>query len=162
MKFVLIFLAAISSFAHAEYVYQLPVELSLKAAQAAMKSCEANNYKVTVTVLDSSGETRVLIKGNDSTIHTKDTSFKKAYTVVTLGPIFNLSTSSSIANQLIGKPSESSFVNLPGIALMPGAVAIKFKGSIVGAIGVGGAPGGDKDEACAFDGVKAILDDLQS
>lgn len=158
--YLFIFTMLLSVVAKAEYVYQLPLELALKAANAAIKSCEAKAYKVTVVVVDTSGETRVLLKNNGSSVHTKDTSFRKAYTVVTLGPIFDLSTSSEIANMIIGKPSESSFVVLPNVVLMPGAVAIKVKGSIVAALGVGGAPGGDKDEACAAEGVKAISADL--
>jgi uncharacterized protein GlcG (DUF336 family) len=41
---------------------------------------------------------------------------------------------------------------------LAGAVAIKRNGEIVAALGVGGSPGGDKDEACAEAGVAKIRD----
>ena len=44
--------------------------------------------------------------------------------------------------------------------MLPGGVAIKFKDEVVAALGVGGSPGGDKDEACAQAGVASIKDDL--
>jgi len=44
--------------------------------------------------------------------------------------------------------------------LLPGAVAFKAKGEIVAAIGVGGSPGGEKDEACAAAGLAKIKDRL--
>ena len=42
-----------------------------------------------------------------------------------------------------------------------GAVAFKAKGEIVAAIGVGGSPGGDKDEACVKAGLDKIADQLK-
>jgi len=51
---------------------------------------------------------------------------------------------------------------LPNIALLPGGVAIKAGDEIVGALGVSGSPGGDKDEVCAQAGVESIKADLAS
>lgn len=140
--------------------YTLSLNIALQAAQAAVKSCEAKGYHVGAAVVDASGELRVFLRGDMSTVHTKDTAFRKAYTVVTLGPVFKFSASSEAAAAFNGKPSEASFLTIPNIALLPGAVAIKGNGRIVAALGVGGAPGGDKDEACAAAGVKAIEQSL--
>lgn len=140
--------------------YRLPLDVALQAAQTAVKSCEARGYHVGAAVVDIDGELRVFLRGDMSTVHTKDTAFRKAYTVVTLGPVFKFDTSSAAAAAFNGKPSEPSFLTIPNIALLPGAVAIKQNGSIVAALGVGGAPGGDKDEACAAAGVKAIAGSL--
>jgi uncharacterized protein GlcG (DUF336 family) len=43
---------------------------------------------------------------------------------------------------------------------LPGAVAFKVNGEMVGALGIGGAPGGDKDEVCAAAGVAKVADRL--
>jgi uncharacterized protein GlcG (DUF336 family) len=150
----------VSGQAFAQEEYQLPLNLALKAAQAAVSSCEAHGYHAGAAVVDAHGEMRVLLRGDGSTVHTRDTAFRKAYTVVTLGPVFNFNASSEAAAAFNGKPSEASFLSIPNIALLPGAVAIKVKGAVVAALGVGGAPGGDKDEACAADGVKAIAAQL--
>lgn len=134
----------------------LPLNLALESAQAAMAACQRDGYKVTVAVVDFHGETKVLLKADGSTIHTKDTAYRKAYTLVTLGPIFDLNTSSEAQALLSGKPSEPGFLTIPNVAPLPGAVAIRKGGELIGAVGVGGAPGGAKDEACAKQGVDAI------
>jgi len=151
----MIVMLLLSSVAHSQN-YDLPLNTALQAAQAAVKSCEAKGYHVGAAVVDINGELRVFLRGDMSTIHTKDTAFRKAYTLVTLGPIFKFNTSGEAATAFNGKPSEPSFLTIPNIALLPGAVAIKKSGNIVAALGVGGAPGGDKDQACAADGVRAI------
>ena len=75
--------------------YSLPLNLAMEAAAEAVRTCEASGYNVTATVVDSSGVVKLLAKGDHSTIHTKDSSFRKAYTVVTLGPIFKFDATSS-------------------------------------------------------------------
>lgn len=46
--------------------------------------------------------------------------------------------------------------NLPGVVIIGGGLVVESGGSLVGAVGVSGAPGGDADEACAEAGLKAI------
>jgi uncharacterized protein GlcG (DUF336 family) len=47
-------------------------------------------------------------------------------------------------------------------SLMPraGAEVLMSKGAVIGAIGVGGAPGGEKDDACALAAIAAVKDKL--
>src|SRR5215468_435916 len=126
--------------------YALPLSLALEAAAEALKSCDANGYPVTVAVVDTSGEMRVLLKGDRSTAHTSETAFRKAYTLATLGPIFGYETLGPFAETMRTNPFQASFLTVPNIILLPGAAAVSAKGEIVAAIGVGGAPGGEKDE----------------
>jgi uncharacterized protein GlcG (DUF336 family) len=132
------------------------VDVFKDGALLALEDCRNAGFSVAVSVVDISGNLIVFIKDDGSTVHTRDTSFRKAYTVVTLGPIFKKNTSTDLSKEIIGKPSESSFVEIPNIALMSGAVALVKQKKIVAAIGVGGAPGGDKDEACALKGAQYI------
>src|ERR1700758_1536814 len=88
--------------------YNLPLTTALQAAQEAVKSCEAKGYHVGAAVVDINGELRVFLRGDMSTVHTKDTAFRKAYTVVTLGPVFKFNASSEAAAAFNGKPSEAS------------------------------------------------------
>ena len=46
--------------------------------------------------------------------------------------------------------------NLPGAVIIGGGLVVESGGTLVGAIGVSGAPGGDADEACAEAGIAAI------
>jgi len=50
--------------------------------------------------------------------------------------------------------------NLPGAVIIGGGLAVEAGGSLLGAVGVSGAPGGDADEACAKAGIDAVRDKL--
>lgn len=136
--------------------YELPLTLALEAAGEALKACEAAGFKVSVAVVDPSGEIRAFLKGDHATVHTRETSFRKAYTTVTLGPIFGFESLGAFVEKAKGSAAAASFLTVPNIILLPGAVAIRAHGEIVAAIGVGGAPGGEKDEACAAAGAASI------
>jgi uncharacterized protein GlcG (DUF336 family) len=142
--------------------YSLPLALAMKAATKAIATCASNGYPVSAVVVDTSGVIKLEAKGDHSTILTTTSAFRKAYTVVTFGPIFKFDASGTFAELAAKNPSGAALATLPDIALLPGGVAIKAKGEIVAALGVGGSPGGDKDEACARAGVESIKDELAS
>jgi uncharacterized protein GlcG (DUF336 family) len=142
--------------------YTLPLALAVEAASEAVRVCESNNYAVTATVVDVSGTPKAILRGDHSTIHTKDSAYRKAYTAVTMGPIFGFDRTSAFVELVAKYPGDAgiSLSSLPDITALPGGVAIKAGDEIVAAIGVGGSPGGDKDEACAQAGVAKIKDKL--
>jgi uncharacterized protein GlcG (DUF336 family) len=55
-------------------------------------------------------------------------------------------------------PYAPRLATVSNVMALPGAVAFKSKNAIVAALGVGGAPGGDKDEVCARAGVAKVED----
>jgi len=138
----------------------LPLTLAQKAATAAIAACESNGYAVSAAVVDPSGVIKLEAKGDHSTVHTTTSAYRKAYTVVTLGPIFRFDTSSAFAGLAAKNPNGAALATLPDIAPLPGGVAIKAGNEIIAALGVSGSPGGDKDEACAQAGVASIQDDM--
>jgi uncharacterized protein GlcG (DUF336 family) len=140
--------------------YSLPLALALKAATKAIAACASNGYPVTAVVVDTSGITRLQARGDHATVHTATSAYRKAYTVVTFGPIFRLDTSSAFAAFVAKHPNGAALATLPDIAPLAGGVAIKAGDEIVGALGVSGSPGGDKDEACAQAGVASIEPEL--
>jgi len=141
--------------------YSLPLALAVKAATKAIATCASNGYPVSAVVVDPSGVIKLQAKGDHSTILTTTSAFRKAYTVVTFGPIFKFDASSTFAALAAKNPSgRPALATLPDIALLPGGVAIKVGDEIVAALGVGGSPGGDKDEVCAQAGVEGIKDDI--
>jgi uncharacterized protein GlcG (DUF336 family) len=142
--------------------YSLPLALAMKAATKAIATCASNGYPVSAVVVDTSGVTKLEAKGDHSTIGTSTSAFRKAYTVVTFGPIFKFEASGAFAALAAKNPAGPALGTLPNIALLPGAIAIKVGDEIVAALGVGGSPGGDKDEVCAQAGVDSIKDDLAS
>jgi uncharacterized protein GlcG (DUF336 family) len=168
-KFSLAFVAAFAVFPLGSAIaqvgesgYSLPLALAVKAATKAIATCASNGYPVSAVVVDPSGVIKLEAKGDHSTILTTTSAFRKAYTVVTFGPIFRFDTSSAFAALAAKNPSGAALATLPDIALLPGGVAIKAGDEVVAALGVGGSPGGDKDEACAQAGVTSIKDDLPS
>jgi uncharacterized protein GlcG (DUF336 family) len=142
------------------YHYVLPLSLALEAATEAVRVCAQHGYFVTATVVDMDGVPQVALRGDGATIHTSESSFDKAYTVVTLGPIFDFDTSGKFFDLVKTSPFAPRLATMRNVMALPGAVAFKSKNAIVSALGVGGAPGGDKDEVCAQAGVAKVADRL--
>ena len=134
----------------------LPLALASEAAQAALAACEKQGYRVSVAVVNHAGLLKVLLKGDGSGPHTIDSSSKKAYTSVSLGH----STSELVT--LIGdNPAAAGLRDMnEKILILGGGLPIKVGKKVIGGIGVGGAPGGEKDEACAQAGIARIQDRL--
>ena len=143
-----------------DYRYVLPLNLALEAASEAIRLCTEHGYRVTATVVDMDGVPQVALRGDGATVHTHESSFQKAYTVVTLGPMFNFDTSGEFFNLVKTNPYAPRLATVTNVMALPGAVAFKAKGVTVAALGVGGAPGGDKDEVCARAGVAKVSNRL--
>lgn len=143
-----------------DYDFVLPLDLSLEAATEAIRVCAEHGYRVSATVVDMDGVPQVALRGDGATIHTAESSFDKAYTVVTLGPIFHFNTSGEFFDMTKTSPFAPRLATMHNVMALPGAVAFKSKNAIVGALGVGGAPGGDKDEVCAQAGVAKVASQL--
>ena len=138
------------------YRYTLPLSLALEAATEAVHACAHHGYQVSAVVVDMDGVPQVSIRGDGATIHTAESSFDKAYTVVTLGPIFKFETSGQFFDLTKTSPFAPRLATMHNVMALPGGVAIFSRNAIVAALGVGGAPGGDKDEVCARAGVARV------
>jgi uncharacterized protein GlcG (DUF336 family) len=142
------------------YRYELPLSLALESATEAVQVCSQHGYQVTATVVDMDGVPQVALRGDGATIHTAVSSYDKAYTVVTLGPIFKFDTSGEFTDLTKTNPFAPRLATMPNVMALPGGVAFESKNVIVGALGVGGAPGGDKDEVCAKAGVAKVANQI--
>ncbi|MCP3711385.1 heme-binding protein [Paraburkholderia sp. CNPSo 3274] len=100
------------------------------------------------------------MRGDHAPVATGESSFRKAFTVVTLGPEFGFDRSSGFFELVKTNPFAPQLATVHNVMALPGAVAFKANGEIVGALGIGGAPGGDKDEVCAAAGVAKVADQL--
>jgi uncharacterized protein GlcG (DUF336 family) len=142
--------------------YVLPMNLALEGALEAVRACAAKGYDVTSTVVDVSGTPQVVLRGDHSTIHTKDSAYRKAYTIVTMGPLWHLDRTRQFLDLLMKYPplAAQSLASTPNVTTLPGGVAVKLHDEIVAGIGVGGSPGGDKDEVCAAAGAAKIQDGM--
>ena len=130
-------------------------DISLKAAQdlasATLEDCTKKGFKVAVTVVDRDGRVKLIIRGDGTGPHTLSTSQRKAFTALT----FKATTIATI-DRVAKNPGSANLKDISGVLLLGGGVPIKVGNEVVGAVGVSGAPGGDKDEACAMVGLKKI------
>ena len=143
-----------------DYHYVLPLNLALEAATEAVRVCTLQGYRVTATVVDMDGVPQVALRGDGATVHTAESSFEKAFTVITLGPEFNFDTSGALFELVKTNPYLPRLAQVRNVMALPGAVAFHANGAIIGALGIGGSPGGDKDEVCARAGIAKVADRL--
>src|SRR6266850_3915588 len=129
--------------------------IALELAQAALANCQQRGYQVAVAVVDRFGVVQVVLRDRYAGPHTPATALGKAWTAAT----FRSSTSNLFT---ISQPGmmQAGIRNLPGAVIIGGGLVVETGGSLVGAIGVSGAPGGDADEVCAKAGIEAIQSKL--
>lgn len=142
-----------------EAVFQtrsLTPETALTAARAALEVCRKKGYQVTVAVVDRAGITQVLLRDRFAGPHTVEVATNKAWTATSM----RMSTTAFGVETQPGKPM-SGLRSHARVMAAGGGLVIEGAGSILGGIGVSGAPGGEADEACAHAGLKAISDSLE-
>lgn len=134
----------------------LTTTAALKAAQAALAQCDKEGYTAAVAVVDRSGHALVVLRNGLAGAHTVQTAIDKAWTALS----FRTETTELAASSQSGR-TQSGIRELPRVVAIGGGMMIRAKGSLVGAIGVSGAPGGEADDGCAKVGIAAISDDLE-
>lgn len=134
----------------------LQTAAAFDAARAAFEQCRKTGYTVTVAVVDRGGHALAVLRDPLAGAHTVQTAIGKASTAVS----FRIDTGELARETQAGRP-QSGIRELPGIVAVGGGLPIQAKGSLVGGIGVSGAPGGDADEVCAKAGIAAISDSLE-
>jgi uncharacterized protein GlcG (DUF336 family) len=133
----------------------LSAGMAMAIAQTALETCTKQGYHVSVHVLGRNGEVLVALRGDDAPPHTMENSQRKAYTSRT----FRI-PSGEFVQRLKDNPTLGA-VHLTGIIAAQGALPIKAGDEVIGAVGVSGAPGGEKDEACAKAGIDKVADQLK-
>jgi uncharacterized protein GlcG (DUF336 family) len=134
----------------------LPLALAQEAAAEACAVCERNGYKVAATVVDRAGVVKAVLRADGAATHTISTSKRKAYTSVS----FRAPTAAAM-ERAAASPGAANLRDIKGVILLAGGQPISAGGELVGAIGVAGAPGGDKDDVCAQAALERIKDRLR-
>lgn len=134
----------------------MSLELANQIAAATVAACAANGHAVAATVVDRAGSVRAVQRADAAGPHTLDSSRQKAY------------TSASARNATLAmmdgaqkNPAAANLVHMPGFLLLGGGVPIRVGNEVIGAVGVGGAPGGHLDEQCALAGLDKVKDLLK-
>jgi len=147
------FLATTASAQDVISVKRMGMELARDVAQGAVAACREMGYQVSAVVVDRNAIPQVMMRDIHANRFTIEIAERKANAVILGG------TSSGEFRKNRGD-IRAELNEVDGILLLDGAVPIEAAGSIIGAVGVSGAPGGDKDEACALKGVQAIQERL--
>ena len=133
----------------------LSLGMAMTMATTAIETCKSQGYAVSVHVLGRNGEVILAVRNDAANPTTLENSMKKAYTARTFRR-----PSGEFAKQQQGNPTAGALF-LSNVTPAQGALPIKVGEDTIGAIGVSGAPGGDKDEACAKAGLDKVSAELK-
>jgi uncharacterized protein GlcG (DUF336 family) len=149
--------AALATSASAELLARkdLSMDTALTIATTGAAMCKSQGYTVSVTVVGRNGEVIVQLRGDNAPPHTIENSFRKAFTSRT----FRI-PSGEMAKRLKENPQLGAMY-LTNIVPAQGALPIMVGQEVIGAAGISGAPGGEKDEACVKAGLDKVADQLK-
>jgi uncharacterized protein GlcG (DUF336 family) len=133
----------------------LAPDVAFDLARSALQQCRKDGYQVAVVVTDRFGAALVELRDRYTPVGALDIAKGKAWTAVT----FSRNTSDLVKAMKAGTTS-AALASVPGVTPLAGGLVIEADGSLLGAVGVAGAPGGDKDEVCANAGLAAVQDKL--
>lgn len=149
------FVAASASAQAVRTEKNMSLDLANQIAAASVATCSANGYAVTATVVDRAGTVRAVQRADNAGPHTLGASQQKAFTSASAK-----NTTLAMMEGAQKNPAAANLVHIPGYLLLGGGVPVKVGNEVIGAVGVGGAPGGHLDEQCAnaaLDKVKELL-----
>lgn len=133
----------------------ISLELANQIASASVAACSANGYAVTATVVDRAGSVRAVQRADNAGPHTIAASERKAFTSASAKAPTKAMLENSQKN-----PGAATLGDIPGFLLLGGGLPIKAGNEVIGAVGVGGAPGGHLDEQCAQSALDKFKADL--
>jgi uncharacterized protein GlcG (DUF336 family) len=147
-------------------IHRIPAALANEAVVSAVEACTMQGFAVTATVIDADANRIAMLRSDSASVHTFEASWGKAYTALGFAPIYKLGSSGELAARLAQitarqPPGTLPFQPPPGMIFRAGGLTIKVGDEVIGAIGVGGAPTGEADEACASAGLDKIRDRIR-
>ena len=134
----------------------ISLDLANQIAAHTVAACTANGYNVTATVVDRAGTVRAVQRADNAGPHTLEASRLKAYTSASAK-----NTTLAIMEGAQKNPAAANLGQIPGYLLLGGGVPLKAGNEVIGAVGVGGAPGGHLDEQCAMAAIAKVADQLK-
>lgn len=133
---------------------QMSMELAREIATRAVEACRAQGYQVAAVVVDRGAAPQAVLRDMYAARFTIEIAERKANAVILAGV-----ASSEFRRNRADIRAEMNEVG--GILVLDGGVPVRAGGSLVGAVGVSGAPGGDKDEACAKQALDSVFERLE-
>ena len=128
----------------------------LTIATTAADLCKSQGYTVSVAVVGRNGEVVVQMRGDNAPPHTVENCSARPIRARTVSRAVGRARAAAQ-----GQPAARPFVYLSNVVAAQGALPIKVGDDVIGAVGVSGAPGGEKDEVCAKAGIDKVADTLK-
>ena len=135
-------------------VRNIGMELARDLASEAVTACREDGYQVSAVVVDRNGLLRAALRDDLAARFTLQIAEEKANAAVMSG----ISSGEFRKNRQDIRPEMN---HVRGILMMEGGLQIVAGGYRIGAIGVSGAPGGDKDEVCAQKAIDSLTERLE-
>ncbi|MCW8932906.1 MAG: heme-binding protein [Gammaproteobacteria bacterium] len=125
------------------------MELSRDIANETIIACRKDGYHISAVVVDRFGLIRAALRDDRASHFTLEIAERKANMSV-------MAWTDSGAFKKARSDIQQELNHIEGLIVMEGGIKIVAGGYNIGAVGVSGAPGGEKDAACA----KKALDKL--
>ena len=151
---VSVFMTTISFAKDVVTVKTIGMDLAVDIAKQAVLECRKKGYQVGAVVVDRNGEVRAAVRDDLAPKETLQISKKKANASI-------MSGADSGAFVTARRDISREMNHVEGIIMLEGSVQIQAGGYRIGAVGVSGAPGGDKDAACAKAAVKKFQERIE-
>ncbi len=130
------------------------MELARDLAQAAVDSCRGDGWQVSAVVVNRAGDVQVVLRDSLASRYTLQIAREKAEAVI-------LSGVASADFRRNREDIRMEMNHVRGILMLEGGVPIRAGGALIGALGVSGAPGGEKDERCALAALEQLRERLE-
>ena len=135
-------------------VRTISMELSKDIAHESIKACRKSGFNVSAVVVDRNGLVQAALRDDLATRFTLQIAEEKANSVI-------LSGINSGDFRRARSDIQQELNHMDDLIVMEGALPIEIAGSKIGAVGVSGAPGGDKDELCAQQALEALAERIE-
>lgn len=158
MKALITITALLSSFAiqAADVVTNknIGMDLARDIANESIMTCREDGYHVSAVVVDRHGITRAQLRDDMAARFTLEIAERKANMTV-------MAWTDSGAFKKAREDIRQELNHMDGLIVMEGGIKIIAGGYNIGAVGVSGAPGGDKDAACAVKALENLSDRIE-
>lgn len=128
--------------------------LARDLATEAILACREKGFSVSAVVVDKHGNQRVALRDDFASQFTLQMAEEKANATI-------MSGLKSGEFRALREDIRPKLNHVEGILMMVGGVPIISGGRRIGAIGVSGAPGGEKDEACVLVALEKLEERLE-
>jgi len=145
--------ATIASAADVVKIERMDLGLATEVAKRSVEACREQGYWVSAVVVDRSANVQVVMRDTYAARFTMTIAEQKANAAIMAGT----DTAAFLANR---GDIRNEIDNIDGLIMMEGGLLVTSGDTVLGAVGVSGAPGGKLDAACAAKALQSLKERL--